>query len=197
MGCSRVAAALLACLFLGLPVQPAEASLGRAVVRGAERSVVRSLERSGIRSAQRSVARPAARAAVRPAGRASRTNATRRLDRAFAYDRKRDAALAARPLAKSRLTRRYTSVTEARWLQRHGVPAGKHLTANARGRTMGAARAQRELGLRRRPTAVVNVRVPGGTNAKTARVVGGGRHGELKPIRRLPPGSVEGVKRVR
>lgn len=64
-------------------------------------------------------------------------------------------------LERPRTVHRYTSKSRALWEQRHGVPAGSHMTASAApGRPLSPEAAQKRFGLLRKPGARLTIQLP-------------------------------------
>ncbi len=111
-------------------------------------------------------------------------------------DAARDAAIAAKPLAKSRTVWRYTSKAQAERELQRGVPAGRHLTAGTTaGRLPSPERAQGRYGLPNRPEVRETVRLPAGHPVRANKALGGEPGvGEITSTRRLPPGAIQKVQ---
>ncbi len=159
-----------------LSVSPAGAGpIGRALERGAARSLSRSAGRS------------AERGAVRPRSRAF-----------FRQERVRDLRTAPRPMAQQRTVYRYVPSPTARLEAKRGIAPGKHMTSRpARGRPLGATRAQQAYGLPKKPGAVETVRIPAKQPVRLNKVLGGapGR-GEATSPKHLPPEAVRSVHKL-
>jgi hypothetical protein len=96
-------------------------------------------------------------------------------------------------LPSPRTVTRYTTVSRGRSELRRGIPAMRHMTSRGGpGRPLNSSSATRALGLARKPTARLTVRVPKGQPVILNRIPGGapGR-GELVSPRRLPPSAVK------
>lgn len=108
----------------------------------------------------------------------------------------RDAATAAKPLARPRTVWRYTSKAQAERELQRGVPAGRHLTAGTTtGRLPSPERAQGRYGLPARPEVRETVQLPAGQPVRSTRALGGEPGvGEITSTRRLPPGAIQKVQ---
>jgi len=157
----------------------------------------------------KSAAKVAARkAARRTAAKSSRKQAARKravvkkkknLKERRAREHSRDNKTMAKPLEKDRTVRRYTSMKEARAIQKNGVPPRTHMTARVpKGRPISAKTAKERYGLEKIPEARVTIRVPKGHPVKLNKAMYNkkGGWGELTSPKHNPPNNVLGVKRV-
>lgn len=181
----------------------ANAGVGSAVARGAEKSAARAVEKAALRvlgkaelrSAERSALRSTERAALSKADGAT-IRATGNADRVAVLDRARDATTAARALDEPRLAFRYVG---DRKLQREligGFPAGTHFTASAGpGRPLSPLGARLRLGLPARPSWRISAELPPGQPVRFNKVIGGNKPG-LGEVTLARPMSWTQVRRV-
>jgi len=139
-------------------------------------------------------ARGASRGVVQGTARSVR-NAVSRL---FRREATRDAATAARPLAKNRTVFRYTTADRSRQELARGLAPGTHITARAgAGRPLSADAAMRRFGLPTRPQVRETISVPKGTLVRANKVwQGRPGMGELTSPNRLPPSVIRRVIRI-
>lgn len=168
----RVMAPVLMTLMVLLPSTANAGGLGRAFERGAMRSLRGSAQRGAERGALRSGTRSF-----------------------FRREHLRDLRTPSKPLARPRTVYRYVPAPKARSEMRRGIAPGRHFTSRpAKGRPLGAARAQKAYGLPRKPGAVETVRIPAGHPVRFNKTLGGspGR-GELTSPKHLAPSSVHSL----
>jgi hypothetical protein len=108
-------------------------------------------------------------------------------------DLMRDAATAARPLAKSRKVFRYTTRKQSVREARHGLAPDRHMTARTvRGRPLSPETAQRRYGLPNKPEVRETWKLRSGTPVRSNKALGGTPGtGELTSPRRLSPKDLE------
>ncbi len=104
----------------------------------------------------------------------------------------RDAATAAKPLARSRHVWRYTTRKQASREARYGLAPHRHVTAQTiRGRPPSPSTAQHRYGLPKRPQVRETWRLPAGTPVRSNKALGGAAGvGELTSSKRLPAGDL-------
>jgi len=126
---------------------------------------------------------------VAEAGSLSKTFARAAMSKILKRDLARDAATAAKPLARSRQVWRYTTRTQAAREARYGLAPRRHMTSQTtRGRPPSASTAQHHYGLPKRPQIRETWRLPAGTPVRSNKVLGGAPGvGELTSSKRLPP----------
>ena len=143
--------------------------------------------------AQSAAKRAAASAATK------RVASSQAIRQALRQDARAHAMTPARPLARSRTVHRYTTRERARWERTHGIPPGRHMTAQGTpGRPLGAVRAQQRYGLPHKPEVREIIKLPKGNPVRHNKVHGGTRgQGELTVPKRLPPAAVQKVVPLR
>jgi hypothetical protein len=142
---------------------------------------------------------PLGKALTRGAARSAKRSMSAKLRAALAADARRDALRRPVPLLKTRSFFRNVTPKTAATERRLGIPAGRHLTSDARpGRPLLAKRATKVYGTVHPVGRRELVQVKKGTLVKPGKVLGGAPgKGEFRTVRRLPPSAIKKVVKLR